>query len=84
MKTEAYEKIEDMRLEYINLYVTIIQKNVRCFFQRKNYKFILKNIIIIQSFNRIIIAKNIFDDIKKNYLATIIPRVTDIMKKYEN
>jgi len=72
LKTDAYEKIEDMRLEYINLYVTIIQKNVRCFFQRKKYKFILQNIIIIQSFNRIIIAKNIFDDIKKNYLATII------------
>ena len=57
LKTNAYELLEQIRLDKLNNIVILIQKNIRKFVYQSRYKKIYKSIIVIQGFNRIIIAK---------------------------
>lgn len=72
LKTNAYEKIEDMRIKYINLYAIIIQKNIRTFIEKSKYKRIVNRLIILQSFCRQVIAKKKYIFIKRDFCAKII------------
>ena len=72
LKTCAYEKIEEMKLQYLGLYSITIQKNIRMFIKRRKYLIIIKKIVILQLFNKIILAKKKKLMLKSNKNATII------------
>ena len=58
LKSDGYEKLEDEKKRKVIEQVLIIQKYTRRYLCELFYKRIRKNIIILQSFGRIIIAKN--------------------------
>lgn len=63
--TKANFNILELRkLEILNKFCTKIQSNYRMYIEYNKYKNIRKNIIILQSFARIIFAKNILYKIK--------------------
>ena len=85
LKTNAYEKLEQIRLDKLNNIVVLIQKNTRKYIYQTKYKYIYKSIIIIQGFNRIIIAKKKLLLNKKISSQTVISknfRMIKYFKKY--
>ena len=72
LKNDSYILIEEIRKNKLNLIAILIQKNIRMFIQFKKYKFILNKIIILQTFNRIIISKNTLISLKKYKLALLL------------
>jgi myosin V len=58
LKTNAYEKLEKIRLIKLNEKAILIQKNIRKLIYRNKYIKIYKSIIALEGFCRIIISKN--------------------------
>lgn len=67
-----FDILEKRKLTILNKFATIIQSKFRSFVIHKKYLDIRKNIIKLQSFNRIIIAKNILNFLRKNKAQIII------------
>jgi myosin V len=83
LKTNAYEKLEQIRLDRLNNIVVLIQKNIRKYIYQNKYKYIYKSIIIIQGFNRIIIAKKKLLLNKKISSQTVISKNFRMMKYFK-
>ena len=57
LKLSGYDKLENLKKLLITKKVIIIQKNVRMYLIRSRYKLVLNNLLKLQTFCRIIIAK---------------------------
>jgi len=74
LKMAGYEKLEKLKKKIIIDKVIIIQKNSRMFLANNNFKKLRRNIISLQTFCRIVIAKNILLNLRKSRGSIIIQK----------
>ena len=74
LKTSGYEKLEKLKKDIIIKKVIIIQKNSRMFLERQNFNKLKHDIISLQTFCRIVIAKKTLLNLMKLRSSIIIQK----------
>jgi len=75
LKNKSFEILEDLKKKHIETNVIIIQKFYRCYHQKRNFKNIVSKIIILQGFNKIILAKKLKHQLLKQKNSIIIQSI---------